>query len=183
MHWFDHITSTIVAAGAVLLLGALVLIRTTSIADGTRLFATQAAQRALTDQIQIDLDNLGIQAPPGAPRVLEASPTRFAFYSVVDTVGTPGLVAYEVEPAGSVLRVRRRVDGQVRATWGGVTRFRVSLLDGAGAPATPETVRQVDVRVERETAHASAVAQPGQTLDPTVGWSTTVRPISLQYPY
>lgn len=183
MYWFDHITSVLVAASAVLLLGALVLIRTTSVADGTRLFATQVTQRALTEQIQIDLENLGVQIPIGNPRVIEASPARFAFHTIVDTLGTPGRVAYDIEPVGSVFRVRRSVNDKVQGTWGGIQRFRITLQDGAGAPATIQTVRQVDVRIEREVLHAASKPQPGQTFDSTVGWGTTVRPISLQYPY
>lgn len=183
MHWFDHASSTLVAGVAILILGGIVAVRAMTTADGTRLYASQTIHRALTDQIQIDLDNLGIGRPGGADAVEEASATRFAFHTVVDTLGTPGLVAYEVTPDGDAFEVRRSIDGATQATWVDVTRFEVALLNESGAPATGPAVRAVEVHVERAVAFPSESPAGGSLADPTVGWTTTVRPIALQYPY
>ncbi|WP_412062885.1 hypothetical protein [Rubrivirga sp. IMCC45206] len=188
MHWFDHLSSVVVAGGAVLLGAALLWVRADVATSGTRLFAAQTHHRSFTEQLALDLDNLGVQRPVGAPAIVEASPTRLAFHGLADTLGTPAIIAYEMGPAAAdgTRDMRRTVDGDTHGGTHGVTVFDVTLLDGADAPtADPAAAVAVQVRVERLTPfqNASAAALPGATPDPRVGWTTTVRPLALRYTY
>ena len=179
MNWMDHLNALIVGTGAAVLVVGLVVLRSSGLAEGTRLFAAQTAQRSLSSQLQTDLEHLGIGRPPGAPPVLEASATRLVFYSVADTLGTPALIRYDVEPDGpGRSRVVRSVDG-VRPRQGyPVTDFQVTLLGADGQPTVGVAgVRAVGVRTEADLPFEDTAE------DVPLSWATVVRPIALQYPY
>ena len=195
--WFDQLNSTLVAAGAVLIVGGLVTIRASGTQEGTRLFAAQSVQRSLTDQLQIDLDNLGIGRSGGVAPVIEASATRLAFHGVADTLGTAAIISYDIVDNGGDIRVTRSVDGVVQGGTHQVLEFTVELQDASGNPVaspTSDDLRAVSVHVERKLPFVSKAqaavnnqtagpSTDGSAPDPSVGWTTTVRPMALQYRY
>ena len=179
MNWMDHLNALMVGGGAVLLIVGLVVLRSSGLAEGTRLFAAQSAQRSLTSQLQTDLEHVGVGRPPGARSVLEATPERFAFHGVSDTLGTPALILYEVEPDGpGRSRVYRSVNGVRPGQGYPVTDFEVTPLDADGQPAVGLVgIRAIAVRAESDLPFEDAVQ------DVPLSWATVVRPIALQYRY
>ena len=174
--WLDQLNALIVAAGGMLIIVGLMVLRSSGLIDGTRLTAGQALQRSLTEQLQVDLDHLGVGRPPGAPAILEATATRFAFHSVADTLGTPAVVAYEADLSGAG-RVVRSLDG-VPGPAHEVTSFTLTPLDELGQPATSlADVRAISVHVDRDLPFDA----PSDEVP--LSWSTVVRPIALQYTY
>lgn len=191
MNWLDHIGAVVVGGAAILIVGGLFALRSSNAVRETSLFSAQVVQRSFTDQLQIDLDNLGVGRPGGAPAIVAKTDDRFAFYTAIDTVGTGGLVEYALVPDGAGHRIRRTIDGAELGGTGEVTRFQVDLLDPDGTVVTDlEAAYRIRVDVRKHApfrapaggTHAGADAAATDGFE-TVGWTTEVRPFALRYRY
>lgn len=191
MNWLDHIGAVLVGGAAILILAGLLALRSNNAVRETSLFSAQVVQRTFTDQLQIDLDNLGVGRPGGAPAVVAKTDDRFAFYTLLDTLGTGGLVEYALVQEGGEQRIRRTVDGREVGGTSDVTRFEVELLDVRGqvvADVEDAARIRVDVR-KRAPFQGEATSTTRTPGDPatdgfeTVGWTTEVRPFALRYTY
>lgn len=182
---FDHLASVALAGAVALVLVAVSIGRAEISRDATRFHSHQRAQAGFTSVLEFDLMNAGIGTPVGIASVVEASPARFAFYSVVDPVGTTGLVEYRVTAIGTldgatVYAVDRYVDGAHMGGGRQFSRFDVSTLTASGVATPAADAKQIRVEAEWVLPHTeSGEGKARQALRRTA-WSTTVLPLGLQ---
>lgn len=181
---FDNLLSVLIAGAVGLALVSVTVGRSEATRDTTRFYGHQRAQAGFSSVLEFDLQNAGIGTPAGAAAVVEATPTRLAFYGAVDRAGTTGLVEYRVSPAGTldgvaVFAVDRYVDGVRTGGARSLSRFDVSTLTAAGAPAAPADARQLRVDAEWVLAHPEPGGARARQALRRSAWSTVAFPLGL----
>lgn len=198
MPWLDHLNAILVGAGVLAVLGAVAFTRAGDGVDETRLHMMQTTRQGFTEQVQIDIENLGVRRQPGEAIVTVFTPTRFAFRGVADTTGTPAVIEYRrilVSGTDGTPSARYRIERVVGGAVDGsstdlVTGVNVTLRDPQGVslldtdkyPSGPdyERLKSVDVRVEWALPFED---DSGSGLPERVGWSTLVQPVALRHTY
>ena len=186
----DNLVATTVAGVVLFLLAAVSLDRAEGTRDATRFYAHQRVQTEFVRQLERDLVDAGAGVPVGATPVLAADADSVRFYGVVDTLGTPGTVAYSWRPGGTldgspVWSVQRWSNG---ARSGGavavLSAFDVTFVSDGGVAVGPATLDQARaVRVETEWVLPHLDEEPGAERRQALrrsAYSTTVRPLGLQ---